>query len=156
MICQTVSQVVMPEFDIRLHHSRRRLGRMRGCKPAERESGSNAYVCWRPGPPDRHPLIHIPLGMMRLITHPKLNWGYQTLPQKNAEGRSIYLPRGRVLGGSSSINGMVYMRGHPLDYDDWAKAGNLGWSYRRRPSILQEDRRITKSSASLTMAGVGR
>ncbi|WP_375779406.1 GMC family oxidoreductase [Bradyrhizobium sp. ma5] len=82
------------------------------------------------GPPDRNPLIHIPLGIMRVVTHPRLDWGYRTVPQQNAEGRSIYLPRGRVLGGSSSINGMVYVRGHPLDHDDWAKGGNVGWSYR--------------------------
>jgi choline dehydrogenase len=103
-----------------------------GCVLANRLSEDPAVsVCLlEAGPADRNPLIHIPIGMMRLITHPTLNWSYQTVPQENAEGRSIYLPRGRVLGGSSSINGMVYMRGHPLDYDDWAKAGNLGWSFR--------------------------
>jgi choline dehydrogenase-like flavoprotein len=59
-----------------------------------------------------------------------LNWRFETAPQQDAGNRSIYVPRGRALGGSSSINGMVYIRGHPLDFDDWAAAGNPGWSYR--------------------------
>ncbi|HEY4773703.1 MAG TPA: GMC family oxidoreductase N-terminal domain-containing protein [Xanthobacteraceae bacterium] len=81
------------------------------------------------GPRDRHPLIRIPLGVVRLIHHPRLNWRYWSTPQKHTAERTIYLPGGRVLGGSSSINGMIYMRGHRADYDDWAKWGNDGWSY---------------------------
>lgn len=81
------------------------------------------------GPRDRNPLIHIPLGVMRLINHPRLNWRYWSTPQPDVAGRAIYLPRGRVLGGSSSINGSIYIRGHRADYDDWARWGNPGWSY---------------------------
>ena len=81
------------------------------------------------GPPDRHPLIHIPLGVTWLINHAHLNWRYWSTPQPHVAGRKIFLPRGRVLGGSSSINGSIYIRGHRADYDDWARWGNPGWSY---------------------------
>jgi choline dehydrogenase-like flavoprotein len=102
-----------------------------GCVLANRLSeDTGATVCLiEAGPPDRSPFIHVPLGVMRLIKHRVLNWRYETAPQPQAANRPIYIPRGRTLGGSSSINGMVYMRGHKLDYDDWAKAGNTGWSY---------------------------
>ncbi|MGH6989027.1 MAG: GMC family oxidoreductase [Stellaceae bacterium] len=82
------------------------------------------------GPPDRSLFIHVPLGVMALMNHRTFNWRYWTTPQLGLAGRQIYIPRGRGLGGSSSINGMVYNRGHPFDYDDWARAGNTGWSYR--------------------------
>lgn len=102
-----------------------------GCVLAGRLSeDANVRVCLiEAGPADRHPLIHIPLGVTWLIKHPQLNWCYWSTPQEHVAGRSIYLPRGRVLGGSSSINGSIYMRGHRADYDDWAKWGNPGWSY---------------------------
>ena len=64
------------------------------------------------------------------MEHRRLNWRYMSAPQSKLRGRRIYIPRGKVLGGTSSINGMVYMRGHRGDYDDWARAGNPGWSYR--------------------------
>jgi choline dehydrogenase-like flavoprotein len=102
-----------------------------GCVLANRLSADpNIAVCLiEAGPPDRSPLIHIPLGMIRLGTHPYLRWHEQTVPQIDAAGRAILMPHGRTLGGSSAINGMVYMRGHPGDYDEWAAAGNPGWSY---------------------------
>ena len=102
-----------------------------GCVLAGRLSEDPAVrVCLiEAGPPDRHPLIHIPLGVTWLIKHPRLNWCYWSAPQKNLDGRKIFLPRGRVLGGSSSINGTIYIRGHRSDYDDWAAWGNAGWSY---------------------------
>lgn len=102
-----------------------------GCVLANRLSADPATrVCLiEAGPRDRNPLIHVPLGVMRLIAHPTLNWRYVTVPQPGSAGRSIAVPRGRVLGGSSSINGMVYHRGHPRDYDRWAEAGNAGWSW---------------------------
>jgi choline dehydrogenase-like flavoprotein len=102
-----------------------------GCVLAARLSEDpNVRVCLiEAGPRDRHPLIHIPLGVTWLIKHPRLNWCYWSAPQEHVAGRKIFLPRGRVLGGSSSINGSIYVRGHRSDYDDWAAWGNSGWSY---------------------------
>jgi choline dehydrogenase-like flavoprotein len=102
-----------------------------GCVLASRLSEDpNVSVCLiEAGPPDRHPLIHMPLGVTWLITHPRLNWRYWSQPQPHVAGRKVFLPRGRVLGGSSSINGSIYIRGHRSDYDDWAAWGNPGWSY---------------------------
>ena len=82
------------------------------------------------GPMDRNPLIHIPATVGAAIATPKLNWRFMTAPQEQLKGRPIPIPRGHVVGGSGSINGMVYFRGHPTDFDDWAAAGNPGWSYR--------------------------
>ncbi|MBV8509387.1 MAG: choline dehydrogenase [Xanthobacteraceae bacterium] len=103
-----------------------------GCVLANRLSeDSTVRVCLiEAGGRDRNPLIHVPLAIGFLMHHRKLNWRYWTTKQGNAAERPIYIPRGKVLGGSSSINGMVYMRGHRLDYDDWAAAGNTGWSFR--------------------------
>ncbi|MBT6860307.1 MAG: GMC family oxidoreductase [Rhodospirillaceae bacterium] len=81
------------------------------------------------GPPDTSPFIHIPTGIIRLAQHKVLNWRFNTKPQPGMQGRPIYTPRGRTLGGSSSINAMVYIRGNRLDYDDWASEGNAGWSW---------------------------
>lgn len=103
-----------------------------GCVLANRLSSDPANrVCLiEAGPPDSNPFIHIPLGVMRLIDHPTLNWRFLSVPQPNAGGRKLPMPRGKVIGGSGSINGMVYTRGHPRDYDEWAEVGNPGWSYR--------------------------
>jgi choline dehydrogenase-like flavoprotein len=103
-----------------------------GCVLANRLSANpSVTVCLvEAGPPDRSPLIHVPLGMIRLGTHKTLRWHDQTTTQTEAGGRAILMPHGRTLGGSSAINGMVYMRGHPGDYDEWAAAGNPGWSYK--------------------------
>ncbi len=102
-----------------------------GCVLANRLSeDSTVRVCLiEAGGRDRNPLIHVPLAIGFLMHHRKLNWRYWTTKQDEAAQRPIYIPRGKVLGGSSSINGMVYMRGHRLDYDDWAAAGNPGWSF---------------------------
>src|SRR5262249_20624589 len=103
-----------------------------GCVLANRLSEDESVrVCLiEAGGRDRNPLIHIPLAIGFLMHHRRLNWRYWTTKQEQAAPREIYIPRGKVLGGSSSINGMVYMRGHRLDYDDWAAAGNSGWSFR--------------------------
>jgi choline dehydrogenase len=82
------------------------------------------------GAMDRHPFIHIPAAVAAAISLHHLNWRFTTVPQQHLAGRSIPIPRGHVVGGSGSINGMVYFRGHPTDFDDWAAAGNPGWSYR--------------------------
>ena len=82
------------------------------------------------GPTDRNPYIHIPAAVAAAMFHPAIGWGYATEPQPELNNRRIPMPRGRVIGGSGAINGMAYNRGHPRDYDDWAAAGNAGWSYR--------------------------
>jgi len=81
------------------------------------------------GGPDRDPWIHIPAGFFRNIYNPRLNWGFETEPIPGFAGRSIPWPRGRVLGGSSAINGLVYIRGQKEDFDLWRQMGNPGWSY---------------------------
>ena len=94
------------------------------------EDNKNSVLLLEAGGHDWNPLIHIPAGFYKVHNDPKLNWNYFSEPEAGLEGRNIDIPRGKVLGGSSSINGMVYMRGHPLDYDSWAH--NLGldqWSY---------------------------
>jgi choline dehydrogenase len=103
-----------------------------GCVLASRlsEDRASRVALVEAGPLDRHPFIHIPATVGAAIAQPKLNWRFMTAPQANLNGRSIPIPRGHVVGGSGSINGMVYFRGHPTDFDDWAAAGNPGWSYR--------------------------
>ncbi|MEY4376614.1 MAG: hypothetical protein RJB26_1164 [Pseudomonadota bacterium] len=81
------------------------------------------------GPPDASVLIHCPAGLVGLAITGTANWRFETVPQPGLLGRRGYQPRGKVLGGSSSVNAMVYIRGVPADYDAWAAAGNSGWSY---------------------------
>ncbi len=102
-----------------------------GCVLANRLSADpDARVCLlEAGPEPSSVLIDIPIGIMALIGDARFNWRSHTVPQKSAGNRQIYVPHGRVLGGSSAINGMVYMRGDARDYDGWAEAGNTGWSY---------------------------
>ncbi|MFN0191439.1 MAG: GMC family oxidoreductase [Aestuariivirga sp.] len=78
---------------------------------------------------DRHPFIRMPAGFLPLMQSGALDWGYSSEPQKNLGNRVLYLPRGKVIGGSSAINGMVYFRGDESDYDQWAQLGNPGWSF---------------------------
>ncbi|MGH7161432.1 MAG: GMC family oxidoreductase [Acetobacteraceae bacterium] len=91
------------------------------------------------GPSDRHPLIQIPAGTLKLIHHPVLNWNYSAEPGPGTAGRSIHWPRGKVLGGSSSINGMLYVRGNPADYDGWAQMGCRG---RNGPLRIEDYRTV--------------
>ena len=101
-----------------------------GCVLADRLSEDGARVLLlEAGPSDRHPMIHIPAGILSLLSHPRLNWNFHTEPEKGTGGRAIHWPRGKVLGGSSSINGMLYVRGNPSDYDGWAQMGCRGWSF---------------------------
>jgi len=78
---------------------------------------------------DRNPWIHIPLGFGKLVPNPKVNWGYVTEPEPHLNGRRLSWPRGKVLGGSGSINGLVFLRGAPSDYDGWEALGAAGWGY---------------------------
>src|SRR5690606_1781647 len=78
---------------------------------------------------DRSPWIHAPGGIFKLIHNPALDWCYETESEPGLDGRVMAWPRGKVLGGSSAINGMVYVRGQPEDFDAWRDQGNPGWSY---------------------------
>lgn len=101
-----------------------------GCVVASRLSERGAsVVLLEAGPRDWHPMIHVPAGVLKLLYNPLVNWNYATDPEPGAAGRQIHWPRGRVLGGSSSINGMLWIRGNPADYDGWAQMGCKGWSF---------------------------
>ena len=103
-----------------------------GCVLAARlsEDPRNTVCLLEAGGEDRHPFIHVPATVAAAIARPSLNWRFMTVPQPALDNRRIPLPRGRVIGGSGSINGMVYFRGQPRDFDDWAAMGNPGWGYR--------------------------
>jgi choline dehydrogenase len=81
------------------------------------------------GPAYRNIWLHIPMGYGKTLSNPRLNWQYQTEPEPHANGRRIRWPRGKVLGGSSAINGLLYLRGVAADYDDWERRGNAGWAF---------------------------
>jgi choline dehydrogenase len=102
-----------------------------GCVLAERLSADakTRVLVLENGPRDRSPWIHMPVGYGKLFFHPKLNYGYHSEAQEALGGRQDYFPRGRVVGGSGAINAMVYCRGLPSDFDDWANAGATGWSW---------------------------
>src|SRR5215469_411314 len=103
-----------------------------GCVLANRLSADPAcrVVVLEAGGDDRpHPWIHIPIGYGKTITDPRVNWCYETEPEPELKNRKVFWPRGKVLGGSSSINGLVYIRGQAEDYDHWRQLGNQGWSY---------------------------
>lgn len=91
--------------------------------------GKHTVCVLEAGPRDWHPFIHIPAGFIKTISDGSINWLYETVPTEWTAGRSIKQPRGKTLGGSSSINGHIYNRGNRLDYDNWAQRGNLGWGY---------------------------
>jgi choline dehydrogenase len=102
-----------------------------GCILANRlsEDSSTTVCVLEAGPRDWHPYIHIPAGFIKLFHQPGLNWLYTMEPSEWTGGRRILAPRGKALGGSSSINGHIYNRGQRLDYDGWAQRGNRGWGY---------------------------
>jgi choline dehydrogenase len=102
-----------------------------GCVLANRLSadGRHTVLLLEAGPRDTYPWIHIPIGYAKTMFHPVVNWGFYTEPEPTMHGRKIYWPRGRTLGGSSAINGLISIRGQQEDYDAWAAAGNLGWSF---------------------------
>jgi len=102
-----------------------------GCVLANRlsASSSNKVLMLEAGPEDRNPWIHVPLGYGKNVANPEVNWCLQSEPEEYCYGQSHFLPRGKVLGGSSSINGMVYVRGQVEDFDTWAQLGCRGWSY---------------------------
>ena len=101
-----------------------------GCVVASRlsEDGSRVTLL-EAGPPDRDIWIHVPAGVLRVLNNAKINWNFLSEGEPGTNGRHLQWPRGKTLGGTSSINGMLYVRGNPADYDNWAQMGCRGWSY---------------------------
>src|SRR4051812_6893860 len=102
-----------------------------GCVLANRLSadGKHSVLLLEAGPRDTNPWIHVPIGYGKLFKEKSVNWMYQTEPEPGLNGRQVFQPRGKVLGGSSSINGLLYVRGQHEDYDRWRQRGNSGWGY---------------------------
>ena len=102
-----------------------------GCVLANRLSadGKHSVLLLEAGPKDTNLWIHVPLGYGKLFKEKTVNWMYQTEPEPGLDGRTVFQPRGKVLGGSSSINGLLYVRGQHEDYDRWRQRGNAGWGY---------------------------
>lgn len=102
-----------------------------GCVLANRltASGRHKVLVLEAGPKDSNPWIHIPIGYGKLFAESSVNWMYQSEPEPELNGRRVFTPRGKVLGGSSSINGLVHIRGQREDFDEWARLGNASWSF---------------------------
>ncbi|MHC2275112.1 choline dehydrogenase-like flavoprotein [Bradyrhizobium diazoefficiens] len=102
-----------------------------GCVLANRLSadGKHSVLLLEAGPKDSNIWIHVPLGYGKLFKEKSVNWMYQTEPEPELKGRQVFQPRGKTLGGSSSINGLLYVRGQHEDYDRWRQRGNTGWGY---------------------------
>jgi choline dehydrogenase len=116
-----------------------------GCVLADRlsASGRDRVLVLEAGGTDRRFWIKTPIGYGRTFADATVNWKYQTEPNPGLNGRSIYWPRGRVIGGSSSINALVYCRGMPADFDDWRQMGNVGWGWDDvRPYFERSERRV--------------
>jgi choline dehydrogenase len=110
-----------------------------GCVLANRlsEDGKRSVLLLEAGPPDSNPWIRVPIGYGKTMHHPVLNWGFWTEPDPNMNGRRIYWPRGRTLGGSSAVNGLIQIRGQPEDFDAWEAAGANGWNARQVEPYFQ-------------------
>ena len=102
-----------------------------GCVLAARlsEDPKTNVVLLEAGGEDSNPPIHIPAGYVKTMINPAINWMFETEPEAGTADRQLTMPRGKVLGGSSAINAMLYVRGQPADYDGWSQRGNHGWSY---------------------------
>jgi len=113
---------------------------------SNRLSAGNDTVCvLEAGPVDWNPFIHIPAGFMKTLVNPNVNWLYEAEPSEGTAGRRIHAPRGKTLGGSSSINGHIYNRGQRMDFDSWAQKGNRGWGYADiLPYFQRTEKRIGK------------
>ena len=108
--------------EYRFHHRRRRLGRLRSGQSTLGRP-ANKVLLLEAGRRDRSPWVHMPGGYYKLIYHPQLSWNFKSAPEPHLNGREMIWPRGRVLGGSSSINAMVYIRGQAQDFDMWRQRG---------------------------------
>jgi len=113
------------------------------------EDGKTTVCVLEAGPRDWHPFIHIPAGFMYTLVNPTVNWLYTSEPSEWTGGRRIAAPRGKTLGGSSSINGHIYNRGQRLDFDGWAQRGNRGWGYSDvLPYFRRSERRMAPDANS--------
>ena len=103
-----------------------------GCVLANRLSkdANHTVLLLEAGPADRNPWIHVPIGYGKTMMHPVLNWGFWTAPDTKMNNRQVYWPRGRTLGGSSSVNGLIQIRGQPEDFDAWEAQGAAGWGFK--------------------------
>ncbi len=116
-----------------------------GCVLAERLSADPAHkvLVLEAGPPNRNPLLRLPMTARRFWTDPNYLWNYRGEPEPSVNGRRIPVPRGKLVGGSGAINGMLYARGHPRDYDQWRQLGLEGWGYE---DVLPYYRRVERDS----------
>ncbi|MDX2205920.1 MAG: GMC family oxidoreductase N-terminal domain-containing protein [Hyphomicrobiaceae bacterium] len=136
-----------------------------GCVLANRlsEDGGASVLVLEAGPSDWHPYIHIPAGFIKTFHDARVNWLYQMEPSQWTGGRRILAPRGKTLGGSSSINGHIYNRGQPMDFDTWAQLGNRGWGYadvlpyfrRMERRLGQGDPAYRGQDGALTVTDIG-
>ena len=113
-----------------------------GCVLAARltESGRYRVLLLEAGGNDNKFWIHVPMGYAKTFVDPKVNWKFESEPEEELNGRTMYQPRGKVLGGTSSINGMIYMRGNAADYDQWRQLGNEGWDYEFGAAVFPQGR----------------
>ena len=121
-----------------------------GCVLADRlsEDGRSTVCVLEAGPPDNNLFLHVPAGFIKILFNPKYTWQFKTEPGLGSAGRRIPTTQGRTLGGSSSINGLNYTRGLPLDFDGWAQMGARGWSYDEvLPYFIKDERRISGGDA---------
>ncbi|HTJ03360.1 MAG TPA: choline dehydrogenase [Methylovirgula sp.] len=122
-----------------------------GCVLANRLSadGRSRVLMLEAGPKDSSIWIHLPIGYGKTMFHKTLNWGFYTDPEPAMKGRQIYWPRGRTLGGSSSINGLIFIRGQAADYDQWAELGNRGWGWKDvLPYFIRSEHNTRGASAA--------
>lgn len=120
-----------------------------GCVMAERLSrdGQFSVLVIEAGGHDWNPFVHMPAGIAQLMKFDSLNWNYTTEPEPQLNNRRLWWPRGKLLGGSSSINAMCYIRGHRRDYDEWAALGNPGWSYNEVLPLFRETEANTRGAS---------
>ena len=124
-----------------------------GCAVAARlsESGRYRVLLLEAGRRDNYPWIHIPVGYHKLFTHDTYNWKFESEPVAGLNGRTSYQPRGKMLGGTSSLNGMVYMRCTAADYDGWRHRGCVGWDYESVLPTLRNSARAGKQPAIVSL-----
>ncbi|WP_141453879.1 choline dehydrogenase [Pseudoxanthomonas sp. z9] len=122
-----------------------------GCVLANRLSEDPAcrVLLLEAGPRDWHPFIHMPAGLAKLVGQKGVNWNYDTVPETQLDGRRLWWPRGKVLGGSSSINAMCYVRGVPADYDGWDAAGADGWDWQGVLPYFKRSERNSRGADAL-------